>query len=72
MSETRDLLVEIGTEELPPKALKSLSKAFGRELCASLHARGLGHGEASGLVLVGIGEGALHVTEQFRFGQAVG
>lgn len=25
---TRDLLVEIGTEELPPKALKKLSKAF--------------------------------------------
>ena len=25
---TRDFLVEIGTEELPPKALASLSKAF--------------------------------------------
>jgi len=28
MSETRDLLIEIGTEELPPKALRSLSNAF--------------------------------------------
>ncbi len=26
--ETRDLLIEIGTEELPPKALKKLSQAF--------------------------------------------
>ena len=26
---TRDFLVEIGTEELPPKALKKLSQAFG-------------------------------------------
>jgi len=28
MTETKDLLIEIGTEELPPKALKSLSNAF--------------------------------------------
>jgi glycyl-tRNA synthetase beta chain len=28
MSETRDLLIEIGTEELPPKALRDLSNAF--------------------------------------------
>ena len=28
MSETRDLLIEIGTEELPPKALRRLSNAF--------------------------------------------
>ena len=28
MSQTTDLLIEIGTEELPPKALKSLSDAF--------------------------------------------
>ena len=28
MSETKDLLIEIGTEELPPKALKNLSRAF--------------------------------------------
>ena len=29
---TRDFLVEIGTEELPPKALKTLSQAFGSGL----------------------------------------
>ena len=28
MSEHKDLLIELGTEELPPKALKSLSQAF--------------------------------------------
>ena len=28
MSNTNDLLIEIGTEELPPKALQSLSNAF--------------------------------------------
>ncbi|WP_303909292.1 glycine--tRNA ligase subunit beta [Thiohalomonas denitrificans] len=28
MTETRDLLIEIGTEELPPKALNALSRAF--------------------------------------------
>lgn len=30
MNKTRDLLIEIGTEELPPKALKKLSNAFSR------------------------------------------
>lgn len=28
MPETRDLLIEIGTEELPPKALCDLASAF--------------------------------------------
>ena len=28
MSDTQDLLIEIGTEELPPKALLTLSNAF--------------------------------------------
>ena len=32
----KTLLVEIGTEELPPKALKKLSEAFGREVKAGL------------------------------------
>ena len=45
--ERQDLLVEIGTEELPPKALRGLSEAFGRELGAELEARALDHGEVS-------------------------
>ncbi|HDP89374.1 MAG TPA: glycine--tRNA ligase subunit beta [Thioalkalivibrio sp.] len=36
MAETRDLLIEIGTEELPPRALKSLSEAFGAGLMDGL------------------------------------
>ncbi|HEY5701321.1 MAG TPA: glycine--tRNA ligase subunit beta [Gammaproteobacteria bacterium] len=47
MSDTADLLVEIGTEELPPKSLKSLSTAFGKEIAECLRARGLEHGEVS-------------------------
>ena len=41
-----DLLVEIGTEELPPKALRTLSEAFASELADELDAAGLTHGAA--------------------------
>ncbi len=41
-----DLLVEIGTEELPPRALPRLSDAFEEGLCAGLAAAGLVHGRA--------------------------
>ena len=44
MAELRDLLLEIGTEELPPRSLKSMSQALGRELAARLSSRGLVHG----------------------------
>ncbi len=44
---TRDLLIEIGTEELPPRALKKLSEAFGRGIVDGLKAAGLGHGDVS-------------------------
>ena len=43
---SRDLLIEIGTEELPPKALKKLSTAFSAEVLAGLKAAGLAHGES--------------------------
>ena len=38
------LLVEIGAEELPPRALRMLSEAFAAELAAELDAAGLAHG----------------------------
>jgi glycyl-tRNA synthetase beta chain len=38
----QDLLIEIGTEELPPKALLSLSTAFHESLAAQLQKAGLG------------------------------
>lgn len=43
--ERRDFLVEIGTEELPPKALPELSRAFVSGLTAALQEAGLSHGE---------------------------
>jgi glycyl-tRNA synthetase beta chain len=36
MSDVADLLVEIGTEELPPKALRALKDAFAENLCAAI------------------------------------
>jgi len=41
---SRDLLIEIGTEELPPKALPGLSAAFEREVAAGLDKQSLDHG----------------------------
>ncbi len=43
--ETRDLLIEIGTEELPPKALSSLARAFENGVCEGLEKAGLTGGE---------------------------
>ena len=45
MSDRADLLVEIGTEELPPKSLRTLSEAFGDALCERLEAKILGSHE---------------------------
>lgn len=42
MSRTADFLVEIGTEELPPKALPVLERAFANHLEAAVQAAGLG------------------------------
>ncbi|HQU14579.1 MAG: glycine--tRNA ligase subunit beta [Chromatiales bacterium 21-64-14] len=44
MTEYRDLLVEIGTEELPPRALVALSESLATGLCAGLADAGLDHG----------------------------
>ena len=44
MSKARNFLVEIGTEELPPKALRSLMNAFAENLEAAIDDARLGHG----------------------------
>ncbi len=44
MAERHDFLVEIGTEELPPKALRKLSEAFARGLEEAFAEAGLAHG----------------------------
>lgn len=41
MGEKKDLLVEIGTEELPPRALLSLSEAFQEQFQARMNEKGL-------------------------------
>ncbi len=45
MADSADVLFELGTEELPPVALKKLSEALTREFVAGLAAAGLTHGE---------------------------
>ncbi|WP_039959534.1 glycine--tRNA ligase subunit beta [endosymbiont of Riftia pachyptila] len=45
MAERVDLLFELGTEELPPLALKRLSDALTQEFVAGLKRAGLAHGE---------------------------
>ncbi|EDN68575.1 glycyl-tRNA synthetase, beta subunit [Beggiatoa sp. PS] len=47
MSDKRDLLIEIGTEELPPKALKKLSEAFLSGLCRGLEQKQLHYENAT-------------------------
>ncbi len=47
MSEIRDLLIEIGTEELPPKALQSLSEAFSSGICKGLEQQQLSYDSAT-------------------------
>ncbi|NNE38565.1 MAG: glycine--tRNA ligase subunit beta, partial [Gammaproteobacteria bacterium] len=42
---TKELLIEIGTEELPPKALKRLAMAFADEIQAGLDDQSLSFGE---------------------------
>lgn len=41
---TETLLIELGTEELPPKALQTLGRAFRDEVVQGLRQRELGHG----------------------------
>ncbi|PWQ96388.1 glycine--tRNA ligase subunit beta [Leucothrix arctica] len=47
MTTTADLLIEIGTEELPPKTLNKLSAALTSHFAASLKEANLEHGEVT-------------------------
>jgi len=47
-AERRDFLLEIGTEELPPRALLGLQQALVASLAAGLEKAGLAHGELVG------------------------
>ena len=46
MPSCQDFLVEIGTEELPPKALRNLRKAFADGICAGLRRSNIPFGES--------------------------
>ena len=46
-AETADLLVELGTEEMPPKALRQLRDAFAEGVIAGLESESLQHGTVS-------------------------
>ncbi|XNM73764.1 hypothetical protein ACLK11_20415 [Escherichia coli] len=50
MSE-KTFLVEIGTEELPPKALRSLAESFAANFTAELDNAGLAPAPSNGLLL---------------------
>ncbi|MDA3914870.1 glycine--tRNA ligase subunit beta, partial [Oleiagrimonas sp.] len=41
MSDRRSLLIELGTEELPPKALDDLARAFAEGICTGLEQHGI-------------------------------
>ncbi len=45
MSDTKDFLFELGTEELPPKSLNRLSQALGSEIESALEKAALSHGK---------------------------
>jgi glycyl-tRNA synthetase beta chain len=45
--ESQDLLIEIGTEELPPKALSKLSNAFSQGIVSGLKAANLNYGQVT-------------------------
>ena len=45
MSKPQDLLVEIGTEEMPPKALLPLMEAFGEQIATGIDDARLGRGD---------------------------
>ncbi|BAO42959.1 glycine--tRNA ligase subunit beta [Thiolapillus brandeum] len=47
MNASQDMIFELGTEELPPVALKKLSSALEKEFLAGLKSAGLTHGKAT-------------------------
>jgi len=60
---TKDLLVELLVEELPPKALKKLGESFAETLAASLKAQDLAAEEADVTSFASPRRLAVHVTE---------
>ena len=59
---TKNLLVELFVEELPPKALKKLGDEFAKNLAESLKAQGLAGGDAAVSAFASPRRLAVHVT----------
>ena len=60
---TRNLLVELFVEELPPKALKKLGEAFASQLLASLKSQGLTSDAAVATPFASPRRLAAHITQ---------
>jgi glycyl-tRNA synthetase beta chain len=60
---TRNLLVELFVEELPPKALKKLGEAFATQLAASLKSQGLASGDAVATPFASPRRLGVHITQ---------
>jgi glycyl-tRNA synthetase beta chain len=60
---TKNLLVELFVEELPPKALKKLGEAFGTVLADSLRLQGLATAQATATHFASPRRLAVHVTD---------
>ena len=62
MNESKNLLVELFVEELPPKALKTLGAAFGDGIAAELRRRGLATDSSQAVWFASPRRLALHLT----------
>ena len=65
--ERRDFLVELGTEELPPTALRGLEQAFAAGIRTGLQKAGLTHGD-----VVSFAEPVPRICERRRAQECVG
>lgn len=54
MQEFQDLIVEIGTEELPPMSLNKMSLAFATQIKDQMASQGFSFGEVYNLSLIHI------------------
>ena len=61
MSAAKSLLIELGTEELPPKALDELAAAFLRGICDGLSKRGVDAGLDSAVAYASPRRLAVHI-----------
>ncbi|MEO7954125.1 MAG: glycine--tRNA ligase subunit beta, partial [Polaromonas sp.] len=60
---TKNLLVELFVEELPPKALRKLGDAFASVLAEQLKAQGLANGESQVTAYASPRRLAAHITD---------